>query len=354
MVELRELLDLCIDRNASDLHLVVGKPPMLRQDGRLETIEETPLSVEDTERISESLLSKEQRGAMEEKGQAEFSFSFKDIARFRVSVYKERKGLGIALRLLPQRIMSFAEIGLPPSTADLLCKRQGLILVTGPTGVGKTTTLASMIDFINSNWVKHIITIEDPIEYYHPHKKSIITQRELNSDIPSFSEAVIASLRQDPDVIMIGEMRDLSTIEAALTCAETGHLVLSTLHTVNASKTIDRIVDVFPTYRQNQIRIQLSTVILAVFSQRLIPRASGRGRIAGFEIMIATPSIRNLIRENQSYKINTDIQTGGKYGMCTLASSLMNLYKRKLISYEEVLANVPELKEEVGSEEERR
>lgn len=343
MMELRELLDICVQRNASDLHLIVGKSPMLRRDGKLEIVEDKELCPEDTSTVAKSLISEKQKAQLEERGQIEFSFSFKDIVRFRVSVYKERKGVGIALRLLPQKMMSFAEIGLPPSTAELLSKSQGLILITGPTGVGKTTTLASMVDFINSNRAKHIITIEDPIEYEHPHKKSIVTQRELDSDVPSFSEAIIASLRQDPDILMVGEMRDLATIEAALTSAEMGHLVLATLHTVNASKTIDRIVDVFPAQRQNQIRIQLSTVILAIFSERLIPKASGRGRIAAFEIMVATPSIRNLIRENQAFKIGADIQTGAKYGMCTLSSSLTKLYEKGLISHQDVLTNAPEI-----------
>jgi len=259
------------------------------------------------------------------------------VARFRVSVLRQKGVLGLVLRLIPTKMLSLADIGLPPEIKDLLYRPRGIVLVTGPTGSGKSTTLASMINIVNIERDCHIITVEDPIEYYHTHKKSVVTQREIGVDVPSFKEALRRGLRQDPDVILVGEMRDLETMEAAITAAETGHLVFATLHTTGAARTVDRIVDAFPTDQQEQIRTQLSSTIQAVISQLLLPRADKPGRVASFEIMIATPSIRALIRDNKTFRITSDIQTGARYGMITMDASLMSLFERGLISYEELI-----------------
>jgi len=337
-MEISELLQICVDRNASDIHLTVGRPPTLRMDGLLVHLDYESLTHEDTEALMKSITSQEHQQRAQEVGGVDFGFAFGDIARFRVSVYKQKGYFGMALRLIPSRLLTFEQIGLPPGTKDLLNKPRGLILVTGPTGSGKTTTMATMLDYINTNRDCHVITIEDPIEYYHHHKKSVITQRELGVDVSSFSEALVKALRQDPDVILVGEMRDLATIEAAITASETGHLVLATLHTVSAAQTVDRIIDVFPKDQQDQIRTQLSTGILAIFCQQLLPKATGKGRVAAFEIMVTTPSIQNLIREAKTYRITSDIQTGAKYGMKTLDSSLFELYQKGLINYGDVMA----------------
>ena len=337
-MEIASILQKCVERNASDIHLTVGKPPLLRVDGKLDEVQKRPLRPEDTEGLMKSITPEDHLGRVEEMGGCDFGFSFGQVARFRVSVYKQKGYYGMALRLIPYKLMTFEEIGLPPHVKELLFRPRGLILVTGPTGCGKTTTLATMVDFINTEKDCHIVTIEDPIEYYHQHKKGIITQRELGVDIPSFSEAVIKGLRMDPDVILIGEMRDLATMEAALTAAETGHLVLATTHTTGAAQTVDRIVDSFPAHQQSQIRVQLSINILAVISQLLLVKAIGRGRIAAFEIMVATGSIQNLIRENKAFRITSDIQTGAKHGMRTLDASLLELYNRQLITYEDLIS----------------
>lgn len=337
MIDISHLLQMCVERNTSDLHLTVGKPPTMRLDGGLEALPYPPLKSEDTERLMKSITSPENQDKISRVGGVDFGFAFGDIARFRVSVFKQKGFYGMTLRLLPNRILSFEDIGLPPMIKELLHRPRGLILVTGPTGCGKTTTLATMIDYINANRECHIITIEDPIEYYHNHKHGIITQRELGVDVPSFSDAIVKALRQNPDVIMVGEMRDLATIEAAILAAETGHLVMATLHTISAAETVDRIVDVFPVHQQEQIRTQLSTSILSIICQQLLVRATGHGRIACFEIMVSTPSIQNLIREKKSYNITSDIQTGGKYGMHTFDSSLVELCKHGLISYDTAL-----------------
>ena len=339
MKEISQLLQICVERNASDLHLTVDKPPILRIDGSLAPLDYEPLTDEDTEGLVKSITSDEHQQKIQQAGGVEFGFSFKDLARFRVSVFKQRGSLALTLRLIPSRILSFEEIGLPDMVKDILCKPRGLILLTGPTGCGKTTTLATMTDYINENRDCHIITIEDPIEYYHEHKRSIVTQREIGVDVPSFSEALIKALRQNPDVILVGEMRDLATIEAAILAAETGRLVLSTLHTTSAARTVDRIIDVFPPHQQDQIRIQLSNCILAVFSQQLLLSARGQGRIAAFEIMLATASIQSMIREKKTFRIPSDIQTGGKYGMRTFDASLYELYKKDLITYETAINN---------------
>ncbi|MFH2145072.1 MAG: type IV pilus twitching motility protein PilT [Candidatus Omnitrophota bacterium] len=338
MADIGELLQLCVKNNASDLHLTVGKPPTLRIDNSLVSLNYEPLTPENTEILMKSVTSDDNRRRIQEIGGVDFGFGFEKLARFRVSVYKQKGYYGLALRLIPSHLLSFDEIGLPQVVRELLCRPRGLILVTGPTGSGKTTTLATMTDFINMERDCHILTIEDPIEYYHTHKKGIITQRELGVDVPSFSEALIKGLRQNPDVILVGEMRDLATIEAAILAAETGHLVMATLHTTSAASTVDRIIDVFPPNQQEQIRTQLSTSILAVVSQQLIVKATGKGRVAAFEIMISTPSIRNLIREKKTFRITSDLQTGAKYGMKPFDSSLVELYSAGLIRAEDAIA----------------
>jgi len=336
-MEIEQLLQICIERNASDIHLTVGKPPTLRIDGLLESLDYEPLTPTDTEKLIKSITSEHYIEKVQKFGGVDFGLSFSDVARFRVSVYKQKGCWGVSLRLIPSKLFTFEEIGLPPITKELLHRPRGLMLVTGTTGSGKTTTLATMTDYINSNRDAHIITIEDPIEYYHEHKRGIITQRELGIDVFSFSEAIIKGLRMNPDVIMVGEMRDLATIEAAMLAAETGHLVLATLHTISAAQTVDRIINVFPPQQQEQIRIQLSTSILAIFCQQLLLRATKKGRVAAFEIMITTPSIQNLIREKKTYRITSDIQTGSKYGMKTFDTSLVELYKRNIIDYETMI-----------------
>ncbi len=338
MMDIGELLQLCVKHNASDLHLTVGKSPTLRIDGALMPLNYKLLTHEDTEALMKSITGPENQQHVQEVGGVDFGFAFEKIARFRVSVYKQKGHYGLTLRLIPGHLLSFEEIGLPLVIRDLLSRPRGLILVTGPTGSGKTTTLATMTDYINTERDCHIITIEDPIEYYHTHKKGIITQRELGVDVPSFSEALIKGLRQNPDVILVGEMRDLATIEAAILAAETGHLVLATLHTTSAARTVDRIIDVFPPNQQEQIRTQLSTSILAVISQQLIVKASGRGRAAAFEIMISTPSIQNLIREKKTYRITSDLQTGAKFGMKPFDSSLFELYTNGVIRPEDAIS----------------
>jgi twitching motility protein PilT len=273
-----------------------------------------------------------------EKGGGDFGFAFEKKARFRVAVYMQKGQVGIALRLIPNKLLSFDEIGLPPSTKNLLFRPRGLILVTGPTGSGKTTTLATMIDFINMEQDCHIITIEDPIEYYHDHKKSVLTQREIGVDVGGFSEAIRRALRMDPDCILVGEMRDLETIQTAITAAETGHLVFGTLHTTGAARTINRMVDAFPVDQQEQIRAQLSTALLAVVSQALLPKAEGSGVVAAFEIMMITDAIAHNIRENQTHKITSSIQTGAKDGMILLDDFLYNLFLQKKITYQTMMS----------------
>lgn len=333
-----DLLQLVVSENASDLHIRVGAPPVIRVHGVLHRVEGPVLRPEDTEELIQSITSEERIQEVREHGGSDFGFAFGELARFRVSVFKEKGHFGAVLRQIPSKLLTLEQIGLPPSIKELLYKPRGLILVTGPTGSGKTTTLATMIDIINQEREDaHIITIEDPIEYYHKHKKALITQREIHVDVPSFAEALRRALRQDPDVILVGELRDLETMEAAITAAETGHLVFGTLHTTGAAKTVDRIVNAFPVTQQEQIRIQLSTVLVAVISQLLIPRCDKPGRVAVFEIMINTPSISALIRDNKTFRINSDIQTGAKYGMLTLDSSLMEKYQAGMISQAEVI-----------------
>lgn len=343
--EMVSLLRMLVDRDGSDLHLAVDNPPIGRVHGHLQFFGEDPLTPEDTERLMKSIASVDNQQELQEVGGSDFGFAFEDVARFRVSIFKQRGHVGLVLRLIPRKILTFEEIGLPQSLKEVITQPRGLILVTGPTGSGKSTSLATMIDWINENFDHHIITIEDPIEYYHNHKKSIITQREVGVDVPSFAEALRRALRQDPDVILVGEMRDLETIEAAVTAAETGHLVFGTLHTTGAVRTIDRIVDAFPTNQQEQIRTQLAGNLKAVISQTLIPRKSGFGRVAAFEVMITTPAIQNLIRENKSYRITSAIQTGHKYGMNLLDEHLLALYRKGICRYEDVMAKAQNAEE---------
>jgi twitching motility protein PilT len=326
-----------VDEGGSDLHIRVGVPPVIRLHGKLVHMDLPVLQPEDTESIMKAITSEAHIQKVREQGGTDYGFAFGEAARFRVSVFKERGNFGMVLRQIPNKLMTLEQIGLPPSVKDILFRPRGLVLVTGPTGSGKTTTLASMIDIINQEEDCHIITIEDPVEYYHPHKKSIVTQREVGVDVPDFAEALRRGLRQDPDCILVGEMRDLETMEAAITAAETGHLVFATLHTTGAARTVDRIVDAFPTDQQEQIRTQLASSIIAVISQVLLVRADGKGRVACFEIMITTPSIQALIRDNKTFRITSDIQTGAKYGMMTLDSNLMSLYERGLISYGDLI-----------------
>ncbi len=336
--QMSDLLQLVVSEGAADLHIRVGTPPVIRLHGVLHRVEGPPLRPEDTEELMRSITSEEHIQHVRERGGADFGFAFGELARFRVSVFKEKGNFGLVLRQIPSKLLTFEQIGLPPSVKELLWKPRGLVLVTGPTGSGKTTTLASMINIINEERDDaHLITIEDPIEYYHKHKKGLVTQREVNVDVPNFAEALRRALRQDPDVILVGELRDLETMEAAIAAAETGHLVFGTLHTTGAAKTIDRIVNAFPTNQQEQIRSQLSTVLQAVISQLLLPRSDKPGRVAIFEIMINTPSISALIRDNKTFRINSDIQTGAKYGMVTLDSFLLEKYQAGLISQHEVI-----------------
>ena len=338
-VQMSDLLQVVVDEGASDLHIRVGIPPILRLHGGMQPVDCSALQPEDTERLMKSITSAENQQKIREVGGVDFGFSFGAAARFRVSAFRAKGSVGIVLRQIPSKLMTLEQIGLPPQVKDLLFRPRGLILVTGPTGSGKTTTLACMLNIINEERDCHIITIEDPIEYYHEHKKCVITQREVGVDVPNFKEALRRALRQDPDVILVGEMRDLETMEAAISAAETGHLVFATLHTTGAARTVDRIVDAFPTTQQEQIRTQLSTSIVAVISQLLLVRKDKPGRMAAFEIMISTPSIQALVRDNKTYRITSDIQTGAKYGMITMDAYLMALYDNEYISYENLITH---------------
>ena len=336
-IEMNDLLQLAVDEGASDLHLTVGAPPLLRVHGGLQPLDAAALTPDDTERLMKSITSPDHQQRIREMGGTDFGFGFGERARFRVSVLKTKGNVGIVLRQIPSDLMSLEQIGLPNQVKELLFKPRGLILVTGPTGSGKTTTLASMINVINQERDCHIVTVEDPIEYFHDHNKSVVTQREIGVDVPTFKEALKRVLRQDPDVILVGEMRDLETMEAAITAAETGHLVFATLHTTGAARTVDRIVDAFPNEQQEQIRTQLSVGIVAVISQLLLVRADRPGRVAAFEIMISTPSIQALIRDNKTFRITSDIQTGARWGMITLDAHLMALYEKGVVSYEDLI-----------------
>lgn len=334
--EMNDLLDLMVEQGASDLHLQVGQPPTIRLSGSMTPIDGPPLSPADTEKLMLSITPDVHVSNVKLNGGADFGFAFGEKARFRVSVLKAKTNYGLVLRQIPNKMFGLRDIGLPDKIRELLYRPRGLILVTGPTGSGKSTTLASMINYINEERDGHIITIEDPIEYYHNHKRCVVTQREVHVDVPSFSEAIRRALRQDPDVILVGEMRDLETIEAAISAAETGHLVFGTLHTNSAAKTVDRIVDAFPATMKDMIRTQLSSSLVAVISQVLCKKIGG-GRIAGYEIMVNTTSIGSLIRENKTFRIPSDIQTGANLGMITMDTHLMSLVNRELVRPEEAL-----------------
>ena len=330
---MNDLLSLVVEEGASDLHIQVGQSPTLRLHGNMIPVEGPILDGDDTEDLVMSVISEERLQEVKSRGGCDFGFLFMDRARFRVSVLKARGKFGMVLRQIPTDLFSLEEIGFPNMIKDLLKRPRGLILVTGPTGSGKSTTLASMINYMNENYDGHIITIEDPIEYYHDHKKCIVTQREVGIDVSCFSDAIRGALRQDPDTILVGEMRDLETIEAAVSAAETGHLVFATLHTTGAARTVDRIVDAFPDNAKDQIRTQLASSIVAVVSQILCPKVGG-GRIAAFEIMVNTTSIAALLRDNKTYRISSEIQTGSSYGMISLDQHLLSLYNRDLIPAE--------------------
>lgn len=333
------MLEKTVQYRASDLHITAGVPAVLRIDGKLRKIDDNILKPVDTHALMTQLSTEEQRHILDMKGQVDLSFSQPGLGRFRVNIYKQRNSYSLALRVLSTTIPAIEELGLPSVVKDLAMKQRGLVLVTGPTGSGKSTTLASMIDYINKNDSRHVMTLEDPIEYLHRHERCMVNQREIGTDSNSFADALRAALRQDPDVILVGEMRDLETISIAITAAETGHLVFSTLHTVGAAKTMDRIIDVFPTHQQQQVKIQLSTVVEGIISQQLIPTVDEKGRVGAFEIMMATPAIRNLIREGKSHQILSIMQTGGKFGMRTMDGSLSELALRGIISFEDALAH---------------
>ncbi len=338
-----KLLQTCVNRKASDLHLAVGQPPVLRIDGHLKRLETKSLEPEDTVALMKSIAPERCQQELQEVGSADFGFAFGELARFRVSVFKQKGHVGVVLRQIPLKLMTFEQLGTPPVLTKLIMRPRGLVLVTGPTGSGKTTTLAAAIDYINEHVDHHIITIEDPIEFYHQHKKSTVTQREVGVDVPSFAEAIRRGLRQDPDVVLVGEMRDLETIEAAITAAETGHVVIATQHTTGAQGTINRIIDVFPTSQQEQIRTQLSTAVIAVVSQALMPKRGG-GRIAAYEMLVVTPAIGNLIRENKTFRITSAIQTGQKLGMQVLDDHMFKLWRQGLVEKNDILSrcNAPD------------
>lgn len=329
------LLEEVIKHDASDLHIQVGLPPMLRVDGALKPVDDAPVLADtDTAKIVASIMDEEQKLVFEKDKEVDFSFSFGDYGRFRVNAFHEKGNVAVALRLIPTKIRTLTELGMPKVISSFAKYPRGLVLVTGPTGSGKSTTLAAIVDQINEEQSRHIITIEDPIEYAHHSKKSIVVQREIHYDTYSFGAALRSSLRQDPDVVLVGEMRDLETISAAITLAETGHLVLATLHTNSAAQSVDRIIDVFPSHQQQQIRVQVAGMLQAICSQRLVPTIGG-GRIAASEIFVVTPAARNIIREGKTHQLDSVIQTGGKEGMQSMDSTLVKLIHDGRITYEE-------------------
>ena len=332
-----------VERGATDLHISADSPPLMRIDGELKALPFPPLTANETKNLCYSLLTDSQRHRFEEESELDFSFGIRGLSRFRGNLFYQKGTVGGAFRLIPYEVRGLAELGLPPVVAELTKLPRGLVLVTGPTGSGKSTTLASMIDKINRERHEHIVTVEDPIEFVHEHRKCLVNQREVFADTHGFSQALRHVLRQDPDVVLIGEMRDLETVASALTVAETGHLVLSTLHTNSAVQTINRIIDIFPANQQPQVRAQLSLVLQGVVSQQLIPRSDGRGRVLAVEVMIPNPAIRNLIREEKIHQIYSQMQVGQlKFGMQTMSQSLVDLHQRRLISYEEAMGHATE------------
>jgi twitching motility protein PilT len=325
-----------IQLKASDLHLSVGQPPVVRHHSRLKRLDTKVLDTDDTTALMKSITPDRCQNELQEKGGSDFAIEFTDGVRFRCAIFKQKGNISLVLRRIPNQFLSFEQIGMPDAIRRLITRPRGLLLVTGPTGSGKTTSLASMVNFINDNYDRHIITIEDPIEYYHKHKKSTVNQREIGVDVPDFPEAIRRALRMDPDMILVGEMRDLATIHAAIEAAETGHVVFATLHTSGAASTINRIVDVFPKEQQDQIRTQLSVTLIGVLSQAILPRKQ-EGLVAAFEMMVVTPAIQNLIRENKVYRIDSSIQTGRKHGMFLLDEKLFQLWKDGICEKEEVL-----------------
>ena len=340
MADLHQLLKIMIEKGASDLHITTGSPPQFRIDGRLVPLNMPQLTASETKRLCYSVLTDMQRHVFEEENELDLSFGVKGLSRFRANVYRQRGAVAGAFRVIPYKTFSYQELGLPPIVGDLANRPSGLILITGPTGCGKSTTLTSIIDKINTTRNQHIMTIEDPIEYLHSHKGCVVNQREVHSDTQSFGRALKYVLRQDPDIVLIGEMRDLETVEAALNIAETGHLTFATLHTSSAVHTINRIIDVFPPHQQDQVRAQLSMVLDGVVCQILIPRASGVGRILASEVLIPNPAVRNLVREDKVHQIYSQMQVGqSKFGMQTMNQSLMWLYKKGAITLKEALAH---------------
>jgi twitching motility protein PilT len=345
-INLHQLLRAMIEKGASDMHITTGAPPLLRIDGHVVPLKLDQLTPVETKQICYSILTEEQKIEFEKRKELDLSFGVKNLSRYRANIFMQRGAVSGAFRAIPFKILSFDELGLPPVVAELSARPRGLILVTGPTGSGKSTTLASIIDKINSEKRLHIMTIEDPIEYLHPHKRSIVNQREIGADTYSFKDALKYVLRQDPDVVLVGEMRDLETIEAALTIAETGHLVFATLHTNSAVQSINRVIDVFPPHQQAQVRAQLSFVLEGVCSQLLLPRSGSPGRVLSMEVMIPNSAIRNLIREDKVHQIYSQMQVGqGKHGMQTMNQSLFSLYARRLITLQEALGRSNDMEE---------
>ena len=338
MANLHQLLKELIDKGGSDLHITTNSPPQVRVDGKLEPLSMPALSPVETKQLCYSVLTEAQKHKFEEENELDLSFGVKGLSRFRGNVFIQRGAVAGVFRVIPYKILTFEELGLPPIVKELAAKPRGLILVTGPTGSGKSTTLASIIDRINNDRREHIVTVEDPIEYLHPHKGCLVNQREVGADTRSFKNALKYILRQDPDIVLVGEMRDLETIESALTVAETGHLCFATLHTNSCVQTINRIIDVFPPYQQTQVRTQLSFVLEGVLSQTLIPRLGGSGRTLALEVMVPNPAIRNLIREDKIHQIYSQMQVGQeKFGMQTMNQSLINLVSRRIISLDDAL-----------------
>ena len=331
-----KLLQACVKQGASDIHITTGQPPVFRLQGRLRRLETKVLEPDDTVGLMKSIAPERCQRELQETGSSDFGFAFGDLARFRVSIFKQRGQIAMVLRQIPNDMLTPEQLGLPQVLSKLVMRPRGLLLVTGPTGSGKSTTLASLINFLNENVDHHIITIEDPIEFYHYHKKSTINQREVGVDVPSFAEAIRRALRQDPDVILVGELRDLETIEAAISAAETGHIVFGTLHTNSAQGTVNRVIDAFPGNLQDQIRTQLSTSLIGVLAQTLLPKISG-GRCAAYETLVVTPGIANLIRENKTFRINSAIQTGAKFGMQLMDDALFDHWVNERVTIEDVL-----------------